>query len=105
MDRDAHAPAHDNAVDERHVGLAVAFDAGVERELLTKKAEHLLVVSGAPKSIEWAQAPARREGPGIVRDPEHAPDCGIRLPLCELARQLAYHGQRHRVERVRPIER
>jgi hypothetical protein len=105
VDRDADAPAHDDAVDERHIGLAIAFDAGVERVFLAKIGKRLLVPSGAPQVVECAQIPARREGAGVIRSDDHARDLGITLPVRELSRQRAHHGERHRVERMRPVER
>ena len=105
VDRNADAAAHDDAVDERHIGLAIAFDAGVERVFLAKIAERFLVASGAPEIVECAQIPAHGEGASIVRGDEHARDVGIGLPFRELPRQRAHHRERHRVERLGPIER
>src|SRR5262249_26262327 len=66
VDRDADAAAHDNAVDERHIGLAIAFDAGVERVFLAKIAECLVVPSGAPHVVGGRAPPARGGRRGLL---------------------------------------
>ena len=60
--RDADAAAHDDAVDERDVGLAIALDAGIERVFVAEIGERLVIASGAPEIVERAQVAARREG-------------------------------------------
>ena len=101
----ADAAAHDDAVDQRHVRLAILFDLRVERVLLAKKVERLLVAAGAPEIVERAQIAAGGERAAAARAEDHARDRGIGLPLRELLRERAHHGAGHRVERLRPIER
>ena len=103
--RNADAAAHHDAVDQRHIRLAIAFDARVERVFLAEKAERIVIAPGAPEIVQRAQIAARRERARAVGGEDHARDRAIGLPFGELLRERAYHAAGHRIERVWSIER
>src|SRR5204863_2844419 len=70
-----------------------------------KIAERLVEKPGTTEIIERPHISTRREGARITRGNDHPGDRRIRLPFGELSREFGHHGQRHRVERMRPIER
>src|SRR6266852_1869508 len=74
VDRDADAAAHDDAVDQCHIGFTVVFDAGIERIFCAKEIERLLVTPGVSEVIERAQIAARREGSPAVGGYDHPCD-------------------------------
>src|SRR5271166_2475098 len=104
VNRDADAAAHDDAVDQRHIGLAVVFDAGIERIFGTKELERFRMTPGAAEVIEGAKIAACRKGAPAIRGYDHAHDRRIALPLDELLRERAHHDVRDGIERARPIE-
>ena len=60
--RHADAAAHDDAVDQRHIGLAESLDRGVERIFLAAEVQRLLVPAGAAQIVERANVAAGGEG-------------------------------------------
>ncbi len=48
MQGDADAAAHDDAVDQRDIGLRIALDAGVEDVFLAPEGEHFVMAARPP---------------------------------------------------------
>ena len=60
--RDPDAAAHDDAVDEGHIGLRIALDADVQRVFVAPEAQRLLVTAGLAEIVEVADVAAGAEG-------------------------------------------
>ena len=103
--RNADAAAHDDAVDQRDVGLAIVLDAGVERIFVAPERQRLVVLAGLAEIVERADIAAGRERPAARRRDDDARDRRIVCPVLQLRRQRPHHAVRHGVERLRPVER
>ena len=79
--RKADAAAHDDAVDQRDIGLGIVLDDGVEDIFLAIERQHLVVPAGGAGIIERADIAARRERPAARRRHHHARDRGIVPPI------------------------
>ncbi len=72
VDRDADAPAHDDAVDQRDDGFRIGADSLVELVFLAPERQLLIVVAGAPEFIETADVAAGAKGL-VARAADHDP--------------------------------
>ena len=101
---DADAAPHDDAVNQRHIRLAIMLDTGVERIFRAKECERVLIPAATPKIIQGAQIAACREGAPSSGADHNAGDGWIGFPFIELLRERAHHIMRDGIERVRPVE-
>ena len=106
VDRNANAAAHDDAVDQRDIGLRIALDEGVERIFLARRTP-APPPAGRPcpdrKARGYRRQPrmrARRSPSRSRASPRHHP------PTHRVAcASRAHHPVRDGVERLRAIER
>ena len=104
MQRNADAAAHDDAVDQRDIGLGIGLDAAVEDIFLRPEPELAGVIGGFALFVKQADVAAGAEGaPLALRDDEF--DLRIMLPKIERPGDFAHHIQGQRIERLWPIER
>ena len=105
VDRDADAPAHHDAVDQRDDRLRIGLDAAIELIFLAPEGELLCVVAGAAEIVQMTDVAAGAErllARAADDDPRDAAD---RAPTRRARpRSAANHGQRQRVERLRPVQ-
>src|SRR5579863_9855649 len=101
----ADAAAHDDAVDERDIGLRIALDAAVEDVFLAPEGELGGVIAGPALFVEKADVAARAKGAPARAGHDHADDAIIFLELIERRGDRANHPEVERVQRLWPIER
>ncbi len=100
--REPDAAAHDDAVLDRHVGLRVAADQGVEPVLFAPEAA---CISRAllPAVVERAHVAAGAQRPVAGAIQQDQRDGGIVLPRQQRRPDPPHHGMRERVESLRPV--
>ena len=103
--RHADAAAHDDAVDQRDIRLAVVLDRRVERIFVAPELQRLVVAAGLAEIVEMADIAAGREGAlagGLDHD---ARDRRVVGPGVKLRAQRQHHRMGDGIERLRPVER
>ncbi len=100
--RDAHTAAHDDAVDERDVGLGVAEDPPVETVLLAVEPDRIL--DAVPGLGDRADVAAGAEGAAGGGLDDHGTHLRVLAPGDELERESLDHAAGQRVEGPLPIE-
>ena len=91
MHRNADTAAHDDAVDQRDIGLGIMLDGGVEDVLLPPELQRLALAAGAAELVDVAQITTRRKRtPGR----RHHDDPGHRIivtPTLQRLRDRPHH--------------
>ncbi len=105
MHRNADTASHDDAVDQRDVGLGIMLDGGVEDVFLPPELQRLALAAGAAELVDVAQIATRRKrAPGR----RHHDDPGHRIivaPTLQRLRDRPHHRAGHGVESRGAIER
>ncbi len=104
--RNADAAAHDDAVDQRHVGLAITLDPGVERVFLAPRtpAPRRSVRRGRDRRGARMSPPAEKARPPLAVTITRV-TAGSLSHSASCARERAHHAVRHGIERLRAVER
>ncbi len=105
MQRDAHATAHHDAIDQRDIGLGVVLDDRVQPVFPRPEIERDIVLSGAAEIMHQADVAPRAEGLRAGATDQHMANGVILAPLIQRRTQAIDHGIIERIERLRAIER
>ena len=108
VDRDPDAAAHDDAVDQRDIGLRVAEDEGVEPVFLGVEDGGEAALGIVLLAVDEADVAAGAEGHAAVLPRGTAHDDGgdprILRPFPQSRVEVQHHGLGQRVERLRPVQ-
>ena len=103
--RHADAAAHDQPVDQRHIGLAIVLNRRVERIFVAPELQRLGVAAGLAQIVKRADIAAGGKGAIAGRGDDNTRDRLVIGPGVELRAQSAHHVVGDGVERLRPVER
>ena len=109
VDRDSDAAPHDDAVDQRDIGLRVAEDEGVEAVFLRVEDRGEVAVRIVLLAVKKADVAAGAEGhaPVVPRGSahDHRRNRRVLRPFLEPGIEAQHHGLGQRVQRLRPVQR
>ena len=103
--RNADTATHDDAVDQCDIGLAEILDRGVERIFVAPELQGVRLALGFAEIVQMADVATSGESALAIGHDDDARDRVVVGPGGQLRAQGMHHAMRHRIERLRPVQR